>query len=124
MRKTKIQVLSYECSKCNFGTSFLSNQKINTKCKVCGNEMTFYNSRNYNPKEALRAIKSATPQTKKNIAEQLAQAKEPIVTCPYCQSTKCSRISILGRMVSVEFWGFASNKLGKQWHCHDCGSNF
>lgn len=46
------------------------------------------------------------------------------VTCPYCQSTRCSRISILGRMVSVEFWGFASNKLGKQWHCHDCGSNF
>ena len=48
----------------------------------------------------------------------------PDVTCPYCQSTKCSRISILGRIVSVEFWGLASNKLGKQWHCEDCGSNF
>lgn len=54
----------------------------------------------------------------------ISEIKKNIVTCPYCQSTKCSRISILGRMVSVEFWGLASNKLGKQWHCHDCGSNF
>ena len=124
MKKTKIQVLSYRCSKCNFQKDFLSYQEINTKCRVCGNEMTFHNSRNYNPNESLRAIRNATPQTKENIAKQLAQAKKSIVTCPYCQSTKCSRISILGRMVSVEFWGLASNKLGKQWHCNDCGSNF
>lgn len=52
------------------------------------------------------------------------EGKNKKVTCPYCSSTRCSRISILGRMVSFEFWGLASNKLGKQWHCDDCGSNF
>ena len=53
------------------------------------------------------------------------ESTEPTtVACPYCSSTRVSRISILGRMVSFEFWGLASNKLGKQWHCHDCGSNF
>lgn len=52
------------------------------------------------------------------------QPSRPTVTCPYCHSTRCSRISILGRIVSVELWGLASNKLGKQWHCEDCGSNF
>lgn len=47
-----------------------------------------------------------------------------VVTCPYCQSTRVSRISIYRRMVSIGFWGLASSKFGKQWECWDCGSEF
>lgn len=54
----------------------------------------------------------------------ILESQNKQVTCPYCSSTRVSKTSILGRMVSFEFWGLASNKLGKQWHCHDCGSNF
>lgn len=49
---------------------------------------------------------------------------KPTITCPYCQSTNVSKIGTLGRMVSVGFWGLASGKVGKQWHCKKCGSDF
>lgn len=49
---------------------------------------------------------------------------KPIVMCPYCKSTNVVKLSMLGKVVSVEVLGAASNKIGKQWHCNDCDSNF
>ena len=49
---------------------------------------------------------------------------QPTITCPYCQSTRVDRIGLLSRIASIEIWGLASNKIGKEWHCNDCGSNF
>jgi len=51
-------------------------------------------------------------------------AKHPHVPCPYCHSTNTEKISTLNRAVSVSLVGAASGKLGKQWHCKNCGSNF
>lgn len=48
----------------------------------------------------------------------------PTVTCPYCQSTNTSKIGTVNRMASVGFFGFASKKIGKQWHCNNCKSDF
>ena len=46
------------------------------------------------------------------------------VKCPYCQSMSVKRISGVRRFASVELFGIASKKIGKQWHCNDCGSDF
>jgi len=48
----------------------------------------------------------------------------PTITCPYCQSTKTKKISTTSRVVSTGLFGLASKKVGKQWHCNKCGSDF
>ena len=48
----------------------------------------------------------------------------PVVTCPYCHSTNTKKISQMSRMASIGFWGVFSKKIGKQWHCNECGSDF
>ena len=46
------------------------------------------------------------------------------VTCPYCKSTNVSKISVANRTVSVGLFGLESSKIGKQWHCNNCNSDF
>lgn len=46
------------------------------------------------------------------------------VECPYCHSNDVSKISTLGRAASVGIFGLASKKIGKQWHCNHCKSDF
>lgn len=46
------------------------------------------------------------------------------IRCPYCKSTDVSKISTLGRAASVGVFGLASKKIGKQWHCNHCKSDF
>ena len=48
----------------------------------------------------------------------------PVVTCPYCHSTNTKKISQMSRVASIGFWGVFSKKIGKQWHCESCGSDF
>ena len=45
-------------------------------------------------------------------------------TCPYCKSSNTKKISAAGRMFSAGLFGFGSKKIGKQWHCNGCGSDF
>ena len=52
------------------------------------------------------------------------EAKHPHVPCPYCKSTNTEKISTVSRAVSVSLVGAASGKIGKQWHCKNCNSNF
>ena len=46
------------------------------------------------------------------------------IHCPYCNSTNVTKIGTVNRAVSVGMFGLASKKLGKQWHCNSCGSDF
>lgn len=48
----------------------------------------------------------------------------PVVKCPYCQSTDTSKISAMGRVVSTGLFGLGSKKIGKQYHCNKCSSDF
>lgn len=48
----------------------------------------------------------------------------PVIKCPYCQSTNTSKISMVDRVVSTGLFGLGSKKVGKQWHCNQCGSDF
>lgn len=40
--------------------------------------------------------------------------------CPHCNSTRIEKISTVNRVVSVEMFGLASGKIGKQYKCKDC----
>lgn len=46
------------------------------------------------------------------------------VECPYCHSNDVSKISTFGRAASVGIFGLASKKIGKQWRCNHCKSDF
>lgn len=48
----------------------------------------------------------------------------PHIQCPYCHSTNVSRISTVSRVTSITMVGLASKKIGKQWHCNNCKSDF
>lgn len=61
-------------------------------------------------------------KAKQQEQQDLASGKR--VVCPYCKSTNTEKISTVSRAVSVSLVGAASGKIGKQWHCNNCGSNF
>lgn len=44
--------------------------------------------------------------------------------CIYCKSRNTKKISATSRLFSTGFFGLGSKKIGKQWHCNKCGSDF
>lgn len=46
------------------------------------------------------------------------------VHCPYCKSTNVKKLSGTTRVTSVLAFGIGSKKVGKQWHCNNCKSDF
>lgn len=47
-----------------------------------------------------------------------------VPNCPACGSTDIENISTLNRAVSTAMVGIASKKIGKQFHCKNCGYDF
>ena len=116
--KNKVYTHVYECKKCNKTLYYLSNKEYSTVCKTCGQDLTFVLSRPYNPKNNIRRA------TKRTTVPQRAPSN-PTITCPYCKSTNCKKISGLSKVGSIALWGvFALGKATKQWHCNNCKSDF
>ena len=46
------------------------------------------------------------------------------VSCPYCKATNVKKIGVGSRLISTGLFGLGSKKIGKQWHCNKCGSDF
>ena len=46
------------------------------------------------------------------------------IKCPYCGVADANRLTSMDRASSVLVKGVGSGKIGKQWHCNNCGSNF
>ena len=55
--------------------------------------------------------------------EQAEQQKSQI-KCPYCNSSNTTKITNIQRGLSAYLFGLSSSKLGKQWHCNNCNSDF
>lgn len=47
-----------------------------------------------------------------------------IPKCPTCGSTNIEKISFAKKAISIGGLGILSNKIGKQWHCNNCKSDF
>lgn len=46
------------------------------------------------------------------------------VECPFCHQYWTTKIGTGSRMLSAGLFGLGSKKIGKQWHCHFCNSDF
>lgn len=71
-----------------------------------------------------KKVVEAVAKRQDEIKEQQELASGKRVVCPYCHSTDTEKITAVSRAVSVSLVGAASSKLGKQWHCKNCNSNF
>lgn len=60
----------------------------------------------------------------KAVAEGKDKGNSYGISCPYCKATNVKKISMTSRVVSTGLFGFGSKKIGKQWHCTHCGSDF
>lgn len=61
------------------------------------------------------------------VHEVIDDLPEPTITavrCPYCKSTNVKKIGVVSRSMSVGMFGLGSSKIGKQWHCNGCKSDF
>ena len=56
--------------------------------------------------------------------QQQNSKPKPQIICPYCNSTNTKKISTASRAGSILGFGILSKKIGKQWHCNNCGSDF
>lgn len=44
-----------------------------------------------------------------------------VAKCPTCQSPNIERINQISKAVSLAAWGLSSRKIGKTFHCKNCG---
>lgn len=58
------------------------------------------------------------------VGKAILEEKSRVPKCPYCQSTNLKKITGSDRFISVGLFGLASKKVGKQWHCNNCKSDF
>ena len=56
--------------------------------------------------------------------EEKMRSFEALPKCPTCGSRRISKISTASRAASTITFGLASNKIGKQFHCDNCGYNW
>lgn len=71
--------------------------------------------------------RSVLPNYKESISQNIKSKEDVVtfsVTCPYCNSPNVKKVGIGGRLASTLTLGIASSKIGKQWHCNNCKSNF
>lgn len=105
---------------------------IDIVCPKCGygKSKLFLFEMPYGDAKIASCIKCKTTTYKENfeIAETIAEQKirpAAIVTCPFCQSTNCKKISGASKIGKVALFGvFAAGSVSKTWHCNNCGSNF
>ena len=106
----------YRCPKCHKGYFFDTSKPFSTICPLCKVEMEF--QLNIDSDTELAAINKAKQ------AQQEAIAHGRGAECPYCKSRDTKKISATGRMFSASLFGLGSDKIGKQWHCNNCNSDF
>ena len=89
------------------------------QCPCCEKTYSEFSNLYYCPKCNYRLKK----KVEEDIINDIKSSK-PTVTCPYCQSTDTKKISGTARFMSTGIFGLASKKIGKQWHCNKCKSDF
>lgn len=111
----------YECSKCNKLYFFDIDEKFANLCPNCNSEMQLEGTYDCDTELAEKAknTPSYDPSQDPNSPYYI-----PVIKCPYCSSTDISKISVISRIVSTGLFGLGSKKVGKQWHCNQCNSDF
>lgn len=121
MKKEKLTISMYECEKCNKTVYFRSNEEINTKCKTCGQEMKFWWTHPYNPKNNIRQANSMNSRSRATTQMQTQPINEYVPKCPTCQSTNIRKMGGVERGASIFAFGIFSKKINKTFKCNSCG---
>lgn len=74
--------------------------------------------------EYVTNLLSQNPDVKREYDLAVKRRDPNTPKCPYCNSVDLKKIGTGSRLVSIGFFGLASGKIGKQWHCNNCGSDF
>lgn len=93
------------------------------QCPSCEEIYSEFDNLYYCPKCRYR-LKKIDETTARKKTQSITSKSTPIITCPYCQSTDTKKISGTSRWISTGLFGLASSKVGKQWHCNKCKSDF
>lgn len=120
------------CPKCGNKTAYIwlfyssdgSLSEENGSCKNCGTELY---ERSISDESEISQDINRFPEPRKPFGSDSKPKTDPFkptVKCPYCNSTNTKKISTLSRMGSFATFGFAGKKVGKQWHCNNCKSDF
>lgn len=78
----------------------------------------------FDHRDEILAKQSAEFDAKMAHGKAILEEQSRRVTCSYCGSSNVKKIGLLNRAVSTELWSLGSKKIGKQWHCNNCGSDF
>ena len=89
-------------------------------CPHCGFSMIKYKQKT----EELERKRSDLQRINQNNVSLSSYHSSASVTCPYCKSINVKKISTSSRAVSTLAFGIMSKKIGKQWHCNNCKSDF
>ena len=60
-------------------------------------------------------------EKEKEQAEIEAAKPKYVHKCPTCGSPDLEKIGTASKVLDVAFWGFASGKVKKTFHCNNCG---
>lgn len=117
----------YCCNSCLRLFSFKEHEESeNIVCPICTRKMRYSNSEDISDETGL-VTKRWVDEERKKLYPEIKNVKpaKPTITCPYCQSTDCKKISGLSKVGSVAVFGiFGLGKASKQWHCNRCNSDF
>ncbi len=104
----------YQCPNC--GRTFSEFENI-YYCPVCNYRLV--------KQEDIKEIKHPELSDRdEHIIGELPDPTKPNVACPYCTSSNIKKISSSSRWLSIGMLGIFSNKIGKNFHCNNCGANF
>ena len=92
-------------------------------------EMQYYFLRKKTVPHSLKEFRAEYTEAKAEAKKLKAEIDQKLAAknnarCPYCNSTNTKKISTLSRLGSFATFGFAGKKVGKQWHCNNCKSDF
>ena len=74
-------------------------------------------------KEHLKKIQLKATEFDTQYRADLEEKEHPkyVPKCPTCGSPDLEKIGTASKVLDVAFWGFASGKVKKTFHCKNCG---
>ena len=111
----------YRCPQCKKFYWFETSKEYDAFCPDCQCGLTF--CANYDCDTELAEQRKNAPKYDPT-EDPNSPFYIPVIQCPYCSSTKTSKISAMSRVVSIGIFGAGSKKIGKQFHCQKCGADF
>lgn len=95
-----------------------------TKCTAKNKKWKSICGFDYRAIDDTEEIAKMNEEKERKQEELLSQQPSNQVHCPYCNSTNVNKLSSTKKAMSIIGFGILSNKIGKQWHCNNCKSDF